>query len=42
MGFVHPQLKLTLDFIGPIKVTGSPFKGVDDAPVAIAVFGDFE
>jgi len=33
---------VTLDFIRPINVTGSPFKGPADAPVVIAVFSDFE
>jgi hypothetical protein len=33
---------MTLDFIRPVNVTGSPFKGPDDAPVVIAVFSDFE
>ena len=33
---------VTLDFIRPINVSGSPFKGPDDAPVVIAVFSDFE
>ena len=33
---------MTLDFIRPVNVTGSPFKGPDDAPVLIAVFSDFE
>ena len=33
---------VALDFIRPINVTGSPFKGPDDAPVVIAVFSDFE
>ena len=33
---------LALDFIRPINVSGSPYKGTDDAPVVIAVFSDFE
>ena len=33
---------LTLDFIRPIDVSGSPSKGPGDAPVVIAVFSDFE
>jgi hypothetical protein len=33
---------MTLDFIRPINVSGSPFKGPEDAPVVIAVFSDFE
>ena len=33
---------LTLDFITPVNVAGSPFKGPADAPVMIAVFNDFE
>jgi hypothetical protein len=33
---------LTLDFITPVNVAGSPFKGSADAPVVIAVFNDFE
>lgn len=33
---------VTLDFIQQINVSGSPYKGVDDAPVVIAVFSDFE
>jgi len=33
---------VTLDFIRPINIAGSPFKGPDDAPVVIAVFSDFE
>lgn len=33
---------LALDFIQPINVSGSPFKGPDDAPVVVAVFSDFE
>ena len=33
---------VTLDFIQNINVSGSPFKGPNDAPVVIAVFSDFE
>jgi hypothetical protein len=33
---------LALDFVQPINVSGSPFKGPDDAPVVIAIFSDFE
>jgi hypothetical protein len=33
---------ITLDFIQNINVSGSPFKGSEDAPVVIAVFDDFE
>ena len=33
---------ITLDFIQNINVSGSPFKGSQDAPVVIAVFDDFE
>jgi hypothetical protein len=33
---------IILDFIQEINVSGSPFKGNADAPVAIAVFDDFE
>jgi hypothetical protein len=33
---------VTLDFIYKINVSGSPFKGVQDAPVVIAVFDDFQ
>lgn len=33
---------MTLDFIRPIDVSGSPFKGPEDAPVVIAVFSNFE
>jgi hypothetical protein len=31
-----------VDFVHQIDVTGSPFKGPADAPVAIAVFNDFQ
>ena len=33
---------ITLDFVQQINITGSPFKGPTDAPVAIAVFSDFQ
>jgi DNA-binding beta-propeller fold protein YncE len=33
---------VTLDFIQNINIVGSPFKGVPDAPVVIAVFTDFQ
>ena len=33
---------VTLDFIQKINVSGSPFKGPEDAAVTIAVFDDFE
>lgn len=33
---------VTLDFIQKINVSGSPFKGPEDAAVVIAVFDDFE
>ena len=33
---------ITLDFIKNINVSGSPSKGPEDAPVAVAVFSDFE
>jgi hypothetical protein len=33
---------VTLDFIQNINVSGSPFKGSEDAAVVIAVFDDFE
>jgi hypothetical protein len=35
------QLSL-LDLIRDINVSGSPFKGSEDAPVVVAVFSDFE
>ena len=31
-----------LDFIQEINISGSPFKGNADAPVAIAIFNDFQ
>jgi DNA-binding beta-propeller fold protein YncE len=33
---------ITLDFIYDINVSGSPFKGSEDAAVVVAVFDDFE
>lgn len=33
---------ITLDFIQKINITGSPFKGPADAPVAVVVFSDFQ
>jgi len=33
---------ITLDFIQEINVSGSPFKGKADAPVAVATFNDFQ
>ena len=33
---------VTLDFIQNINVSGSPFKGPEDAAVVIAVFDDFQ
>jgi hypothetical protein len=33
---------IILDFIQEINVSGSPFKGNADAPVAIATFNDFQ
>ncbi|MEJ2233831.1 MAG: hypothetical protein P8X67_07895, partial [Syntrophobacterales bacterium] len=33
---------ILLDFIQEINVSGSPFKGNSDAPVAIATFNDFQ
>ena len=33
---------IALDFIKPISIKGSPYKGLEDAPVIIAVFSDFE
>jgi hypothetical protein len=39
----NKTLKLiALDFIQNINVSGSPFKGPEDAPVVVAVFSDFE
>jgi len=33
---------ITLEFIQNIDVSGSPFKGAEDAAVVVAVFSDFE
>jgi hypothetical protein len=33
---------LHVDFIQQIDISGSPFKGVESAPVAIVVFSDFQ
>ena len=33
---------IALEFIKNINVSGSPFKGPEDAPVVVAVFNDFE
>jgi len=33
---------VTIDFIVDINVSGSPYKGRQDAPVVIAVFSDFQ
>lgn len=33
---------LHVDYIKPIDITGSPFKGAENAPVTIAVFSDFQ
>jgi hypothetical protein len=33
---------VTLDLIKDINVTGSPFRGPENAPVVIAVFSDFQ
>ena len=33
---------ITLDFIQEINVSGSPYKGNADAPVAVATFNDFQ
>jgi DNA-binding beta-propeller fold protein YncE len=33
---------ITLDFIKQIATKGSPYKGLEDAPVVIADFSDFE
>ena len=33
---------IELDFIKPISTKGSPYKGLEDAPVVIADFSDFE
>jgi len=33
---------ITLDFVYDINISGSPFKGPTDAPVAITVFNDYQ
>ena len=33
---------IALDFIQNINLSGSPFKGPEDAPLVVAVFSDFE
>ena len=33
---------ITLDFVQAINVSGSPFKGNAEAPVAVATFNDFQ
>jgi hypothetical protein len=33
---------ITLDFIQEINISGSPFKGKAEAPVAVATFNDFQ
>ena len=33
---------INLDFIQDINVSGSPFKGPENAPVVVAIFDDFE
>ncbi len=33
---------ITLEFIQDINVSGSPFKGSENAPVVVAIFDDFE
>jgi hypothetical protein len=33
---------ITLDFIQEIHISGSPFKGKAEAPVAVATFNDFQ
>jgi len=33
---------VSLDFVHQIDVTGSPYKGKENAPVVIAVFSDFQ
>lgn len=33
---------VTIDFIQKINISGSPFKGPEDAAVVVAVFDDFE
>jgi hypothetical protein len=33
---------LTIEFVQSIDITGSPFKGPEDAPVVVVVFSDFQ
>ena len=33
---------ITLDFIKPINITGSPFKGAEKAPIVIVEFSEFQ
>ena len=33
---------VSLDYVKPINITGSPFKGPDDARVVVAVYSDFQ
>jgi hypothetical protein len=33
---------VTLDFIQSINVSGSPFKGPENAPIVVATFDDFQ
>lgn len=33
---------VSVDFVYEIDVTGSPFKGPEDAPVVVAVYSDFQ
>ncbi len=33
---------VSVDFVHPIDVAGSPFKGPADAPVVVAVYNDFQ
>jgi hypothetical protein len=33
---------LTLEFVKNINISGSPFKGSPDAPVAVVVFSEFQ
>lgn len=33
---------VAVDFVYPVEVTGSPYKGPVDAPVVVAVFSDFQ
>jgi len=30
------------DFVHPINISGSPYKGRQDAPVVLAIFSDFQ